>query len=171
MLRLYRSAIAAAARRRDAERAVSARLIAEAFGPGAHLAHDPDGRPQAEGLSGPRPFISLSHCRTEAVLAVSDEHPVGVDIEQWRPALRSTMSRWLTEQEAAGITDDRSLLQAWTAKEAIFKALPSPQPASLMGVALDDPRFTVSHLCSGDGAAMTDIAVALRHGRESDTPD
>ena len=41
-------------------------------------------------------FISISHSRDEAVLAVSGSRPVGVDIETWREALVSTAGNWLT---------------------------------------------------------------------------
>lgn len=171
MLRIYRSAIAPAPRRRDAERDVVGRLIREAFGTGAELGHDPDGRPliMTPCASSPldmtpsAPHISLSHSRTEAVLAICDLMPVGVDIESWRPALRSTASRWLSPEEAAYIRSDAELLRAWTAKEAMFKALPSPQPPSLLSVSLTDTRFTVNHITEGQGPAMTDIAIALFH--------
>ncbi|MCM1336641.1 MAG: 4'-phosphopantetheinyl transferase superfamily protein [Candidatus Amulumruptor caecigallinarius] len=167
MLRIYRSVITPTPRRRDAERDVTGRLIKEAFGQDATLNHDPDGRPQLTGvpLDASDPLhISLSHSRTEAVLAVCDMMPVGIDIESWRPALRTTLAKWLTPAERAYINTDAELLRAWTAKEAMFKALPAPQPVSLLEVSLTDTRFTVNHITEGTGDEMTDIAVALLHG-------
>lgn len=165
MLRIYRSVIAPAPVRRDAERNVAGRLIAEAFGPEAVLTHDADGRPIIDGLGDtPAPAISLSHSRSEAVLAVCDSMPVGIDIESWRPALRSTVTKWLSPEEMDYVKTDAELLRAWTAKEAMFKALPAPQPVSLLGISLSDTRFTVNHITEGSGPAMLDIAVALLHG-------
>lgn len=163
MYKLYRSALSCAAKHRDAERLACNSLIAKAFGGARTLDHYADGRPFIEGVTD---FFSLSHCKDEAVLAVCDDTPIGVDIERWRPALRSTTSKWLSEEEIEAIGDDNlGLLQAWTAKEAMFKAHPLPQPVSLAEIRLGDPRFIVVHITEGEGEQLRDIATAFFTGQ------
>lgn len=107
-------------RRRDAETDAVERLVARRFGPKAALVHDAHGAPSIAG----RPeSISISHGAGWAILAVAPTGVrVGVDIECWRRQLRSVAPRFLTPGERGRITSDAELLQAWTAKEAVFKA-------------------------------------------------
>ncbi len=81
---IYIKALAAPGRK--AEREAVDELIAEAFGPDTELYHRPDGSPAVdiEGVE-----ISISHCRTCAVLAVADR-PVGVDVETDRAQRRQS---------------------------------------------------------------------------------
>lgn len=140
------------------------KLIGRAFGPDAELLHDDSGRPYVKGspLS-----ISVSHSRSEAIVAVSASDSIGIDIEDWRPALRDTAHKWLTEHEASIFTSDLELLKAWTAKEAIFKAMPaSRQPSGLKEVEYPNPHYSVSYF----GSATTLIAVC-RSRRPMDSAD
>lgn len=100
------------------------------------IAHDEHGRPVlTDGSGNVLPLVvSVSHCRTFAVVALSDG-PVGVDAETGRPQLARVAFRFCLPGEAEAIADDpvcrkyeecipgmSSLLLLWTAKEATFKA-------------------------------------------------
>lgn len=108
--------------RREAEKAAVARLLEYAL-PGAVLAHTPHGAPIVAG----GPFISISHSRTHAALAVCAAAPVGIDIETMRGQLPRVAPRVLSDAEMAvyGVSPE-GLLQAWTLKEAIYKAALTP---------------------------------------------
>ncbi|MDE6160264.1 MAG: 4'-phosphopantetheinyl transferase superfamily protein [Muribaculaceae bacterium] len=120
---LYGCALPDAPTRREAERAAVERLLAAALPGGYHLTHNADGAPVLEG----GPHISISHSRTHAVVALCAEAPVGVDIETPRAQLARVAPRVLSAQEveAYGATTE-GLLQAWTLKEAIYKAALTP---------------------------------------------
>lgn len=107
---------------REAERRAVAALLAHAL-PGAVLSHTPEGAPVVAG----GPFISISHSRTQAALAICTSEPVGIDVETQRAQLRRVAPRVLSdaEMEAYGATDE-GLLQAWTLKEALYKAALTP---------------------------------------------
>lgn len=91
------------------------------------VSHEANGKPYVPG--GP-PF-SLSHSGELALIAISDNAPVGVDIEQIktdRPVERIAQ-RYLSpyEREALQSLSGEELVEAfhwcWTAKEAYLKAL------------------------------------------------
>ncbi len=115
---IYIKALAAPGRK--AEREAVDELIAEAFGPDTELYHRPDGSPAVdiEGVE-----ISISHCRTCAVLAVADR-PVGVDVETDRAQLQRGADRVMSAEEVGYYSD--SLVKAWTLKEALYKAALTP---------------------------------------------
>lgn len=114
--------------RRECEREAEARLLRQAMGDEASLAHYADGAPYVEGR--PDIYISLSHSSTTCVLAVSDA-PIGVDIESPRRQLVRVARKFVAEcetgQPGESETDtmDR-LLHLWTAKEAVYKLMRSP---------------------------------------------
>lgn len=150
--------------RRESERATVRELLGEAFGRDVNLLHDPCGRPSVEGFPH---FISISHSRDEAVLAVSGSRPVGVDVETWREALVSTAGKWLTPAQLEHVHEPLDYLKAWTAKEAIYKLMPE-QPPGLMEVALpylgEPSPYEVHWLGDADSllAMANDKADALR---------
>lgn len=101
--------------RRDQERAAVDALVARFCGAGAELRHDADGAPLIEGW-----HVSVSHSRTTAVIALSRDRRIGVDIEEnRRDMLRRVAPKFLAEEEMAAIGD---LQLAWTIKEAVYKA-------------------------------------------------
>lgn len=127
--------------RREAEKAATARLITSLFGPGATVAHSPDGAPRLilphTATTAPAPEISISHSLHTVALAVGRaRRPIGVDIELPRQQLVRVAARFLTPEEipihGAG---EETLLRAWTAKEAAFKA------AGIAGLTLADIRL------------------------------
>lgn len=106
--------------RREAERRTITALAQILF-PSSKIGHRASGAPSLilPG-GGSRPWISVSHSRSLAALAVSDR-PVGIDIEAPSPKLERVAERFLSPEELASIPN---LLRAWTAKEAAFKACP-----------------------------------------------
>lgn len=111
--------------RRAAERAAVAGLIAEAFGPEMELAHDPYGAPYI--VDHPDTYISVSHCRGLAVLAVSRRGRIGIDAELEDERLERIGGRFLSPDEQVRWGGSiPSFTFAWTAKEAVFKALGIP---------------------------------------------
>lgn len=84
---------------------------------------EPGGRPVLTG-AGAGLEVSISHSHGIAVVAVTAEGPIGVDVEQVRdlPSVELA-ARWFAPQEAAWVArhpDDFLLL--WTQKEATGKA-------------------------------------------------
>lgn len=98
-------------------------LLLRAAGPGARVIHDCDGAP----LLVDSPLnISISHSRNFAAVAVDPDRRIGVDIEEPRlEQLRRVISKFLNPDELSAGWGDR-LLQAWTCKEAVFKAAGIP---------------------------------------------
>lgn len=103
--------------RRERERAVVAEMITMLFGSEARLEHTPLGAPYVAG----GPHISVSHSAHYAAVAACDDSPIGIDIEEDRPGqLERVAPRVMTPEELAAY--DGRLLEAWTIKEAAFKA-------------------------------------------------
>lgn len=110
--------------RRAAETDATLTLIHRVLGREVTLTHTPSGAPL---LLGSDLLISISHCTDCAVVALCPPEMgvdgLGVDVELWRDQLQRISSRFLSAEES-GIWNrsDETLLKAWTAKEAIFKA-------------------------------------------------
>ena len=108
---------------RRREHAAEAAIIREFFGPRVRLEHDANGAPRLVSDDDlPLPNISISHSRTEIVIAVDDDLPIGVDIENWRNQLMRVASRVMTPEESELYNSAHAYLRAWTIKEALFKA-------------------------------------------------
>lgn len=108
--------------RRQREQAAVATLLAELVGQDARLAHAPDGAPSVAGIAG----VSVSHSRDIAAIAIAPFPGIGIDVEQPRPRqLRAVAGRVLRPDEINRFGPD-GLLQAWTLKEAAFKAAGIP---------------------------------------------
>lgn len=107
-------------------------LVREHLGPTVEYGHDADGAPV---LTGSPLRISASHSRHFAAIALHPELTPGVDIEEERPGqLARVAPRFMSEREMP-LWADR-LLQAWTCKEAVYKAARTP------GLALADIDLT-----------------------------
>lgn len=118
-----------------------ARLIAEHIGADARVIHDADGAPS---LADSPLHISISHSAHFAALAVDESVRIGVDIEEPRlEQLRRVVSKFLAPEELPRW--ESRLLQAWTAKEAAFKA------AGISGLTIGQIRLT-----DGDTALTPD---------------
>lgn len=113
--------------RRASETTAVALLIDAAFGSKATITHRPDGAPMVDGIDS-NVHISVSHSASIAILAVNATRKIGIDIELPRPTqLRRIASKFLTLDETIHYgSSPQTLLLAWTAKEALFKAIGNP---------------------------------------------
>jgi len=124
------TAAAEAGRFRAAHHALRSLLGAVLGRDGRDLAFDvgPFGQPSVSGE--PALHFSLSHSESVALIGLG-ERPVGVDVEMIRPVperdgLAEThltaeeLARW---RSADPVDRDRALLECWTRKEAVAKAL------------------------------------------------
>ncbi len=105
---------------REAEKSAVAQMISEIFGPDIRLEHNDDGSPYVDI---PDIEISISHCRTCAVLATG-RSPLGVDVETDRAQLARVAPRVLSPAELDVYS--QRLVEAWTLKEALYKAAKTP---------------------------------------------
>ena len=89
------------------------------------VGNDPAGRPTVEGPMD-RLHVSIAHTEWVAVAVVSDDGPIGVDIERVEPKESSFVDLALTASEQQlrpeGWDRDDWVVRAWTAKEAVAKA-------------------------------------------------
>lgn len=100
-------------------------IVATESGPEVGYGHFPDGAPM---LKGSDMRISVSHSRRRAAVAFGtyDEPAFGIDVEETdrnRQLLR-VVTRFLTEKEFT-LWANR-LTEAWTCKEAVYKAARTP---------------------------------------------
>ena len=73
--------------------------------------------------------ISISHSENIATILISEKKGIGVDIERINKKVHSIKSKFLNQKEISYLSGDgetRNLTRAWTAKEAIYKALKMP---------------------------------------------
>ena len=105
--------------RRQAEILATRQLVCETLGPQASIGHNPDGSPN---IIGSDLNISISHSRDYVAIALNARQCIGIDIESWRNSLNTVREKFLTPTEIAIYNTPELLLQAWTAKEAIYKA-------------------------------------------------
>jgi len=91
------------------------------------VANEESGRPTVSGPFGRPLAVSIAHTQWVAVAAVSDDGPVGVDIETIVPRDQGFVDLALTPAEQAlrpaELGSDEWVTRAWTAKEAVSKAL------------------------------------------------
>lgn len=107
-------------RGREAERLAVSGLVSHALGESVVPGHRPDGSPT---ISVPGIEISVSHCATCAVIALSDRH-IGIDVETDRSQLVRVAPRVLSPAELKYYSNN--LVGAWTLKEALYKAALTP---------------------------------------------
>lgn len=150
-------------RHRREREAVQA-LVRHAFGPGIALEHRADGSPWIEAFPGQH--ISVSHSRGLAVLAVAPM-PVGVDVEDPRPTLLRVAGRFLSEAEHQHYSTLPQLLEAWTLKEAAFKALRPGIPATAMPLPPAECPYTIIYSGPHPDFGTTHLAVVTAGGEHS----
>jgi 4'-phosphopantetheinyl transferase EntD len=112
--------------RRQAEREAVAHIVRTVFGNTAAIDHDENGAPRltAADFSG---YISITHSRRYAAVAIDYRAPIGLDIEEPRQQLGRVAPRVLSAAEMAVYSaTPEGLLQAWTLKEALYKAALTP---------------------------------------------
>ena len=107
---------------RQAEMILTRILLREIFGDDVVYSHDENGAPIVNRDC----FISVSHCADEVVIALNSTSPIGIDIEVWREQLARVFPRVMSPAEVKFYNTKQLMLQAWTAKEAIYKAVGIP---------------------------------------------
>ncbi len=109
--------------RRDHERRAIRQLADATIGADTEILHHADGSPYLSDTAAGH--ISISHSRHVAALLISREPGWGIDIEEARQEQLSRIAaRVLGEDEISAYSHD--LVQAWTLKEAAFKAAGLP---------------------------------------------
>lgn len=123
--------------RRQNERATVREMLDTIF-PGAKIDHDSDDRPFLTGIDNP-PFISISHSRAYAAIAIDSTRRIGVDIEDEgrNGQLDKLARRFIGEDEQSMITTEFTLLHAWTAKESAYKATDDQNGLTVPALRLD----------------------------------
>lgn len=126
--------------RREAETATVARLARIVAGDRAAVGHSDDGAPYLTGYDG---YISVSHSRLMAFMALHRSLRIGIDAELPRGQLMKVAERFLAPDERLLWRSQSALLRAWTIKEAVYKA------AGVAGLALADIRLPRPSLMPG----------------------
>lgn len=112
----------AESRRREllAERLLLARITGSTE---VHIAHNADRAPHLEGLDCQ---VSIAHTRTQLCIALGDGcHAMGIDVENHGRNVAKVRDAFINDAEQQWLSPDDALahLVAWTAKEAMFKAV------------------------------------------------
>lgn len=88
-------------------------------------------------IPGKKLYISVSHSRSTAAVAVDATAPVGIDIEEPRyKQLERIASRVLSDAELAVYNNPQRLLEAWTMKESLYKAVGGAAPDFIRDIEL-----------------------------------
>lgn len=109
------------------------------------LATEPFGKPYL-ALPDSKLQFNISHSQQFGLIALSDQHAVGVDIEAVYPLMnqRFLLKEILSSEEqqyCLHSQDDSAFFKCWTAKEAVVKAL---------GTGIQQPLSTISMLPVAD---------------------
>jgi 4'-phosphopantetheinyl transferase len=128
----------------------------------------PHGKPAL--ASGDGPHFNLSHSGERALVAISADHPVGVDVELIRPLQRqdAVAERIMSPaeldryQRAAEADRLHALLDVWTRKEAVLKASGEGITAALRGIDVEASGCQVQRLDAGTGYLAA--VAAYEHG-------
>ena len=96
-------------------------LLKKILGEERQIAYTPAGRPYLTGCSY---HISISHSKAYVAVAVDEDYPVAVDIEQISPRVEKIRSRFMSETEEQNLSQTCPLIHLllhWSAKETLFK--------------------------------------------------
>ncbi len=98
-------------------------LLHHAYPAGYELCHNEHGAPY---LASGAEYISFTHSGDYVMLAINAEARVGIDIEYAADKAIRVRRKYVNDAEAEYImpADGQAHLVAWTAKEALFKAIP-----------------------------------------------
>ena len=114
------------------------------------------GQPVAQIDGQPGPVISISHSGGRAIALASTEGPVGIDLEQVVERHHAFEQDWFSPDEQGTLRGDAlQLTIAWSAKEAVLKALGS-------GMALNPRQIEVQSIVDGRVAVRLSGEVAQR---------
>lgn len=123
---------------------------------GATLGHYSNGAPFIDLKSGvgKSVFISLSHCRIGACIAISDTaRDFGIDIEEESEKLQRVKEKFINESESEFIGKSQLLL-SWTIKEAVYKA------AGISGLPLRD-GIQIKHLTNSSDPTVVKSGIIV----------
>ncbi|MCX8080415.1 MAG: 4'-phosphopantetheinyl transferase superfamily protein [Bacteroidia bacterium] len=96
-------------------------LIYHIFGTHTEINHNQYGKPLLVGHSG---NISVSHNTQWLVVLYSENHAVGVDIEEVQDRILRLQGKFLSENEMPDYRSDKlALTVAWCAKESVLKCI------------------------------------------------
>lgn len=86
------------------------------------LGHNADRAPLVPDVAG---YVSIAHTRSTLLLAHNRRHAIGIDLEGYRERVLMVRDAFLNEGERQWLaaTDLMCHVVAWTAKEAVFKAI------------------------------------------------
>ena len=98
---------------------VAARILRNRIFGLKHIHYLSDGSPYIEDEK----FISISHSKGVAALAVNEFHKIGLDIETPRNKILQLMDKFLSEQEKNNfdITNPKEVTKLWSVKESFYK--------------------------------------------------
>ena len=85
--------------------------------------------------------ISISHSEKLATILISKEDGIGVDVEKIKDKVHSIAPKFLNPDETGFLgksPSTRQLIRAWTAKEAVYKALKKPGISFSDNIILDE---------------------------------
>ena len=68
-------------------------------------------------------YFNVSHSHGLVLLAVSEQYPIGIDVELARIADPRLVDFALNDEEKKWIEDDKDFYKIWTSKEALLKAV------------------------------------------------
>jgi len=68
-------------------------------------------------------FISISHTKNKAGLAINKHYKIGLDLESIRPNIKTIMHKFLSEKEKMHFDTENivELCKVWSAKETLYK--------------------------------------------------
>lgn len=124
--------------------------------------YGPHGKPMLAEAGAPH--FNLAHSDGEAVLAVCREQAVGVDIERGHPPDGAIVGRFFSVEENKAwqhlpeAARESAFFRAWTAKEAVLKALgvglSVPLSAFSVAISAAEPIYLLTAPAGGPAAAQ-----------------
>lgn len=91
--------------------------------------------------------ISISHCKKYLAIVLSENSPVGIDVEDTRRAIEPLAPRFLHPQELELFPGNTLKCVAWSMKEAVYKCL------QLEGLDFRE-HIRIPKLCPTEGTAI-----------------
>lgn len=140
--------------RRRREIVITHLMIKRYVGRHASLYHDKNGAPM---ICGENCHISISHSATEIAIALNPNKPIGIDIENWREQLIKVKNRYLSATEQEIYNAPQQLLQAWTAKEALYKVAQSPGISLALDISLPIDGSDIANVNTPNGKSSFKI--------------
>jgi len=127
--------------------------------------HTEHGKPQLYDY--PEIHFNISHCRN-GLAVVTDNAPVGIDIEAYRPFSRTLLERCMDQTEAECVRKaafpEQAFAAIWTRKEAVLKLRGTGLIGNLHQV-LHGPEHTATRLCDAKRYACSVSSLQVFSGK------